>query len=219
MAYYSLHEKTKRYWYYNLADEYVYVDLSGFQDRNNLNDSRLLCGYESGCDPPPETKSRSVTLSEEQIWHFRVYIPPGTTYLYLRVDKTNHGQIAAVARVGQEPSGSYGGYSYSDFETADNCPSDGTTLSHLRSEDCIQTDSGGILYIIDRYETVGSYDNIDEGWLYVDLYQFTGVILQHDYVFTVNVNNYLDWYDTVEWGSNGNPVNFSGGFIPQIIMF
>ena len=71
-----------------------------------MTDPKVLCGVEGGSCPEKTkvTFQNNIREPDSYIEQFKIYVPAGTTYVYLWLNIINLAQLAAKARLHLEPS-------------------------------------------------------------------------------------------------------------------
>ena len=215
-------------------DNYLYkyaIHYTGWKDLYNLNDPKILCGtdYEnlSSCNATEATLTFYLTSLQRPESPpdidsfpegFRLFIPPGTVYAGVTLYFPINAREGVVVRYKRPPDCSYCQYGGHPDEY-DKVPWENdasTRLSDLAERDVYLPNGGGHASVLPAFSRTSPMSPEESGWLYIKKLPF-GSSRIHDVKVTirVNVNAYLDWYNSVIEGSgecmDSNNATDSGG--------
>lgn len=200
--YVSLHDYPKTVVYTNLAGDRATQVRTGYRSQNDLDDPIIRCAVEGGTCAMPVTDSQYLRVNEE-LYRFKVYLPPGSTSTNLTIFEDSEASYVAVARLGQPPTGDYANYlatlSSADFLSLTTL---GFTGAQLKAGDCIGRNNSGIHKIAGGSINVSS--PADGGWLYVLLLRRSGAVLGNAFSNWINTGPFMTWFRTVDWTTFGN---------------
>ncbi len=141
---------------------------------------------------------------------FKVFIPPGTTYINLMLYAERDALIGAAARLGAEPNCGYN-LSLSDAQFAALpwiSSNAALALSDFRVKDVQMKNRGGTIRIlqmvVDQITGAGEWLNIQA--LTYDKY----TLGKFNYTVTVDTAAYNAWYNTDPFNAQGQPAGTSG---------
>ncbi len=184
--------------------------------------SQYMSVYEGGYGsfygkPDSAVTSLSINVQDKlpRYWLLRFYIPPavtGMTQLALFCKQT--GSIGVVARLGGPPQCDLEAYSSKGVSNAFynglQWNTREATLQELRENDWRVPNGGGTISILKDYNSSSTLGE----WLFIKVL-FDGASIPNvpyaSFITQVDPDKYAQWYSTVEWDGNGDPLPLSAG--------
>ena len=162
-----------------------------------------------GDRPVPATeRTAALRALNKYISRFKVYVPPGSTYLQIMLYLPKLGQVATVSRFGQPPTGDYSEYTYADFPIDSDA---GATMAQLQAGDYITRNSGGHTTLINQYSPKVPTGG---GWLYVRVFAFdASVPIENRYTLRVGLPQYQAWFQAMDQTLGWDTFGETGGYV------
>ncbi len=133
---------------------------------------------------------------------FKLFIPPGTTYVAVSIKTARDNKIGVVARYKQIPLCQYCSYIWHEDKYYD-VPWDwetGINLDILNQRDVYLKNSGGTIQVPHSLFFDVPLSKNQAGWLYIKKLPFdSDWIMEMHVTIQVEKKTYLNWYNFVDW--------------------
>ena len=182
---------------YNYPITIGVLSFTGYKNMYNLDNPTIRCGDPlSTCTMDTKYTQYNRVLTE--LRKFKVFVPPGTLSISITVFTEYNARYAAVARMGQPPTGDYTGYGR-NFTNQDwwKVNSLGFVDTQLKSGDCIAAIQEGILSI--AAGNVAGGITTEGKWIYVNLIAYSGRLLSITVGNIVSSDPYMKWFRAFDW--------------------